>query len=154
MSRLGAVMLGAVLGSVPTAMAASESTVPVQVYVMALMPQKAWSVDVNGRGQLSVSHVEVGKSSRSLTRVEKRKLKRLVARLPRGRKQYGYGTCAVDGTVFELRVGAGSGERVYTVCEELGPDAKGRGTLATLETIKYLRALVPSGAAAWPPPGE
>jgi hypothetical protein len=149
-------VLGAVLSvaGAPTAFAAPAPITPVQVHVMAFLPRAGWSVEVDHLGQVSVSHVDVGNTTRALSADEKRELAGLLKRLPTGRKRYSWGTFVVDGTAFELCVGVSSNQRCYTVADALGDDADSRDAERVVKTIWYLRHLVPSDEAAWPPAAE
>ena len=149
-------VVGMVLSIAGAASSFAESapTTPVQVYVMAFLPEDGWSVEVDGRGHVSASHVHVGNTARALSADEKRELARLLGRLPTGRKRYSYGTYVVDGTAFELCVGIPSNRRCYTVADALGDDAGSSDAERVVEAIRYLRWFVPSDEAAWPPTTE
>ena len=126
--------------------------VPVEVGMLAAMSETPWGLEIDARGYLTTWAVDSAKATRKLSAGERSEVARLLKALPTSRSKYEYGQWLVDAsTTFELRVGADSALREYSISSSLGPDVDRVQVRSILEALAYLRSLVPSKTAVWPP---
>jgi hypothetical protein len=129
-----------------------KGMVPVEVGMLGALSETPWGLEIDARGYLTTWAVDSAKATRKLSGVERAEVSRLLSALPTGRTKYEYGQYLVDAsTAFRLRVGASSALREYSISSSLGPDADRAQVRKILEALTYLRSLVPSMTAVWPP---
>ncbi len=130
----------------------ARGMVPVEVGMLAAMSETPWGLEIDSQGYLTTWAVDCVKATRKLSGVELAEVSRLLSALPTSRSKYEYGQHYVDATTaFHLRVGVISASREYSISSDLGPDADRSQVRAILATLAYLRSLVPSKTAVWPP---